>query len=228
LSFFNRPEGATRAEAFGGRQMKVIQGRALGTDRIRMFKRLYDWTLSLAESRHSTLALAGIAFAESSFFPLPPDLILLPMSLAKPQKAWFYAAVCTVASVVGGILGYAIGALLYDTLGAWIIQLYGYGPRIESLRAFYAQWGWAFILVKGLTPIPFKLVTIVSGLLGYNLPLFVLLAAITRGARFFLLAAAMNRYGDYFRVWLDKHFAWFVVILLAIIVFGFWAAVHLV
>ena len=193
-----------------------------------MFKRLYDWTLSLAESRHSTLALAGIAFAESSFFPLPPDLILLPMSLAKPQKAWFYAAVCTIASVLGGILGYAIGALLYDTLGHYIIQLYGYGARIDSLRAFYAQWGWAFILVKGLTPIPFKLVTIVSGLLAYNLPLFILLSIVTRGARFFLIAAAMNHYGDRMRVLLDKHFTWFVLILLAIIVFGFWAAAHLV
>lgn len=193
-----------------------------------MFKRLYDWTLSLAESRHSTLALAGIAFAESSFFPLPPDLILLPMSLAKPNKAWFYAAVCTAASVVGGMLGYAIGALLYDTIGQKIIALYGYGPRIGVLREFYAHWGWAFILVKGLTPIPFKLVTIVSGLLGYNLPLFILLSLITRGARFFLVAAAMNRYGDLVRVWMDKHFAWFIAILLAIIVFGFWAAAHLV
>ena len=96
------------------------------------------------------------------------------------------------------------------------------------MREFYAQWGWAFILVKGLTPIPFKLVTIVSGLLGYNFPLFVLLAAITRGARFFILAAAMNHFGDFFRVQLEKHFAVFVVTLLAIIVGGFWTAAHLV
>jgi membrane protein YqaA with SNARE-associated domain len=193
-----------------------------------MFKRLYDWTLSLAESRHSTLALAGIAFAESSFFPLPPDLVLLPMSLAKPQKAWFYAAVCTIASVAGGILGYFIGAALFDTLGQWIIKFYGYGPRIDALRDFYGQWGWAFILVKGLTPIPFKLVTIVSGLLGYSLPLFILLALITRGARFFIIAAAMNRFGDTFRGLLEKHFAAFVVILLVVVVAGFWAAAHLV
>jgi membrane protein YqaA with SNARE-associated domain len=193
-----------------------------------MFKRLYDWTLALAESRHSTLALAGIAFAESSFFPLPPDLILLPMSLARPAKAWFYAAVCTIASVTGGVLGYFIGAALYDSIGQYIIHLYGYGSRIDALREFYAHWGWAFILVKGLTPIPFKLVTIVSGLLGYNLPLFVLLAAITRGARFFLVAAAMTHFGDPMRVWLEKHFAWFVVTLLAIIVGGFWTAAHLV
>ena len=192
-----------------------------------MFRKIYDWTLSLAESRHSTLALAGIAFAESSFFPLPPDLILLPMSLARPAKAWFYASVCTLSSVAGAMLGYYIGAALYGTIGQYIIHLYGYGARIV-LREFYAHWGWAFILVKGLTPIPFKLVTIVSGLLGYNLPLFVLLALITRGARFFLVAAAMNRFGDHMRVWLEKHFAWFVMILLAIIVGGFWAAAHLV
>ncbi len=116
------------------------------------------------------------------------------MSLAKPAKAWFYAAVCTIASVTGGVLGYFIGAALYDTVGQYIIHLYGYGSRIDALREFYAHWGWAFILVKGLTPIPFKLVTIVSGLLGYNLPLFVLLALITRGARFFLVAAAMNSF----------------------------------
>jgi membrane protein YqaA with SNARE-associated domain len=193
-----------------------------------MFKKLYDWTISLAESKHSTWALAAIAFAESSFFPLPPDLILLPMSLAQPKKAWFYAGICTIASVLGGILGYMIGSLLYDSVGHWIIELYGYGPRIGVLREFYAHWGWAFILVKGLTPIPFKLVTIVSGLLGYNLPLFIVISLITRAARFFLVAAAMNRFGDTFRVWLDKHFAWFIVILLAIVVFGFWAAAHLV
>ena len=193
-----------------------------------MFKRLYDWTISLAESKHATWALAGVAFAESSFFPLPPDLILVPMSLAEPKRAWHYAAICTVASVLGGILGYYIGAALYDSVGQYIIKLYGYGPRIGALRDFYAQWGWAFILVKGVTPIPFKLVTIVSGLLGYNFPLFVGLSALTRGARFFILAAAMNRYGDFFRVWLEKHFAVFIVVLVLIVIGGFFAAAHLV
>ena len=193
-----------------------------------MFKKLYDWTISLAESKHSTLALAAIAFAESSFFPLPPDLILLPMSLAQPKKAWFYAGICTIASVLGGMLGYMIGSLLYDSVGHWIIELYGYGPRIATLRDFYAKWGWAFILVKGLTPIPFKLVTIVSGLLGYNFLAFVGLSAITRAARFFLLAAAMNHFGDFFRVKLEQHFAAFIVGLLVIVVGGFWMAAHMV
>jgi len=191
-----------------------------------MFKRLYDWTISLAESRHATWALAGIAFAESSFFPLPPDLILLPMSLAEPKKAWFYAGVCTVASVLGAMLGYYIGAALFDTLGHWIIQLYGYGPRIDSLREFYAKWGWAVILVKGLTPIPFKLVTITSGLLSYSLPLFVLLCFVTRGARFFALALLLKYYGEPIRDLLDKYFGWFLLVLLVVIVLGFWIATH--
>jgi membrane protein YqaA with SNARE-associated domain len=192
-----------------------------------MFKRLYHWTLSLAESPHATWALAAIAFAESSFFPLPPDLILVPMSLAKPKKALTYAAICTIASVAGGILGYAIGALLFDTIGHWLIQLYGYGQRVEALRTFYAEWGWAFILVKGLTPIPYKLVTIVSGLLGYNFLLFVLLSAITRGARFFILAGLLNRFGEPIKAALERHFAIFMILIVAIIIGGFWLAAHL-
>jgi len=189
-----------------------------------MFEKLYKWTISLAESRHATWALAGVAFAESSFFPLPPDLILLPMAVAQPKKAWLYAAVCTVASVLGGAVGYAIGSLLFDTIGQWIIHVYGYASKIDALRAFYAQWGWAFILVKGLTPIPYKLVTIVSGLLNYNFALFMLLSLITRGARFFILAAALNRFGDFFRHALEKHFGTFVIGLLAIVVLGFYLA----
>lgn len=192
-----------------------------------MFEKLYKWTISLANSRHSTWALAGIAFAESSIFPLPPDLILLPMSLAQPKKAWFYAAVCTAASVVGGAAGYAIGALLYDTLGQWIIHLYGYASKIEALRVFYAHWGWAFILIKGVTPIPFKIVTITSGLLAYSLPLFIIFSFITRGARFFILAALLNHYGAPINALLEKYFGIFLILLAVAIVLGFWVAAHL-
>lgn len=189
-----------------------------------MFKRLYHWTLSLAEKPKATYALAAVSFAESSIFPIPPDVLLAPMALAKPQKAWFYAAVCTVASVLGGIAGYAIGYLLYETVGLFLIKLYGYGDKVEALRVFYGEWGWAFILVKGLTPIPYKLVTIVSGLLEYNLFLFILLSAITRGARFFLLAAALNAWGDRIRALLDRHFGLFLGLILVFVVGGFWAA----
>lgn len=192
-----------------------------------MFKRLYHWTLSLAESPHATWALAAVAFAESSFFPLPPDIVLIPMALAKPRRALVYAAICTVASVLGGMVGYAIGALLFSTLGQWLIHIYGYGDKVEALQLFYKEWGWAFILVKGFTPIPFKLVTIVSGILGYSFPLFVLLSLITRGARFFLEAGLLNQFGDPIRDLLERHFVVFMGVILAMVVGGFWLAVHM-
>ena len=192
-----------------------------------MFKRLYHWILSISESPHAPFALAAIAFAESSFFPLPPDLILIPMSLAAPKRAWRYASICTVASVAGGMVGYGIGALLYDTLGQWLIHLYGYADRMAALKETYARWGALVILIKGFTPIPFKLVTIVSGLLGYNFAMFVALSFVTRGARFFILAGALNRFGDPLRIALERHFAVFLGAIAAVIVLGFWIAARM-
>jgi membrane protein YqaA with SNARE-associated domain len=193
-----------------------------------MFKGLYRWTLSLAESPRAPWALAGVSFAESSFFPVPPDVILVPMALAKPQAAWRYAAICTIASVLGGIVGYLIGALLFDTVGQWLIGIYGLGGKMEDARRLYDQYGAWFILFKGVTPIPYKLVTIVSGVLHYNFALFVLLSLITRGARFFLLAALLNRFGDQARALLDRHFGLFMVVIVVFIVLGFWIAARLV
>ena len=193
-----------------------------------MFKKLYDWTISLAESRHATWALAGIAFAESSIFPLPPDLILLPMSLAQPKRAWLYASVCTAASVLGGVLGYAIGALLYDSLGHWLITLYGLGDKVETFRASYAEWGAVIILLKGLTPIPYKLVTITSGFAGYNIWLFILFSIITRGGRFFFAAILLNRYGEWIRVRVEQHLALAVTGLAVVLVAGFIIAFRLI
>ena len=184
-------------------------------------KRLYRWTMGLAETRHAPLALGLIAFAESSFFPVPPDVILVPMSLAQPRRAWVYALICTVGSVAGALLGYAIGALLYGTVGHWLIHLYGYDARIAGLQAFFAQWGWAFILVKGLTPIPFKLVTIFCGLVSYNLPLFVALCAVTRGARFFVLAVLLTLFGEPIKRLLERYFGAFLIVLALTVVAGF-------
>ncbi|TDX63453.1 membrane protein YqaA with SNARE-associated domain [Methylosinus sp. sav-2] len=199
----------------------VSEGRFALRTGWKMIKKLYDWTMSLAGSRHAPFALGAIAFAESSFFPVPPDVILLPMSLAEPKRSWFYAGICTVASVAGGALGYAIGALFYDTIGLWLIDLYGYAAKMEALRAFYAQWGALFILVKGLTPIPYKLVTIVSGLMDYNFGLFLALSLVTRGLRFFILAAAINHFGDFLRDKLEAHFGLFIGGMAAIVVVGF-------
>jgi membrane protein YqaA with SNARE-associated domain/disulfide bond formation protein DsbB len=159
-----------------------------------MFKRLYHWTLSLAQSRRAPVALGVVSFAESSFFPIPPDVLLVPMALAKPQRAMSYATICTLTSVAGGMLGYVIGALLWDPWVQNIFVSLGWGGHVATIKAAYAQWGWAFILIKGLTPIPYKIVTILSGALDYNFALFVVLSIITRGARFFLLAGLMNTF----------------------------------
>jgi membrane protein YqaA with SNARE-associated domain len=186
-----------------------------------MLKRIYDWCVDAADKPYALWVLAAVSFAESSFFPVPPDVMLAPMSLARPKRAWVFAGVCTVASVLGGLLGYAIGALLYDTVGHWLIQLYGLGDKVETFREGYARWGSLIILIKGVTPIPYKLVTITSGFAGYNIVLFFLLSIITRGARFFAAAILFNRYGDWIRARVEKHLGLAVAILAAVLVLGF-------
>ena len=190
-----------------------------------MFNSLYPRLNALAQGPRAEGALAAIAFAESSFFPIPPDVLLAPMALAKPERAWRYALIATVASVIGGMLGYAIGAVLYDTIGQWLVNLYGYGAKMEALKQTYAQWGWLVILVKGLTPIPYKLVTIMSGLLGYNFPLFVALSVVTRGARFFLVAGALRWFGEPLRAAMERNFAAVLGGFAALVVAGFVVAI---
>lgn len=192
-----------------------------------MIKRLYDWTISLAGSRRAPYALGAVSFAESSFFPVPPDVMLLPMSLARPDRAWRYALICTVTSVLGGMLGYAIGALLYDSVGQWLIRFYGLGDKLEAFRALYQQYGHWIILIKGMTPIPYKLVTIASGLAAYDFFWFVVLSLVTRGARFFLLAGILNRYGVPIRSFVEKNLTLLAILLIVTIVGGFYAATHL-
>jgi membrane protein YqaA with SNARE-associated domain len=186
-----------------------------------MLRRLYDWTLALASRPAAPYALAAVSFAESSFFPVPPDAMLVPMVLARPDRAWFYALVTTAASVVGGLLGYAIGALLYDSIGQWLFKLYGLTESAETFRAAYAHYGHWVILLKGLTPIPYKLVTITSGFAGYDLFWFTVLSIITRGARFFVLAALLGRFGPAIKAVLDRHLNAVLGGLAATIVLGF-------
>ena len=186
-----------------------------------MLRRLYDWCIQAAEKKSATWILGGVSFAESSFFPVPPDVMLIPMSLARPDKAYHYAFICTLTSVAGGIVGYLIGALLYDSLGLLVIQLYGYGEKIEAFREMYRQWGAWIILLKGLTPIPYKLVTISSGFVGYNFFLFVLLSLVTRGARFYVLAFLLHRYGPWAREIIEKRLGLWTAIGAAALVGGF-------
>lgn len=193
-----------------------------------MLKRIYDWCIDAAHKPYALWIMGAVAFAESSFFPVPPDVMLIPMSLARPQRAWLYAALCTLTSVLGGLLGYAIGALLFDSVGHWLIQVYGLGDKVDAFRASYAEWGAVIILLKGLTPIPYKLVTITSGFAGYNLVLFILCSIVARGGRFFIVAILLNRYGDWIRVKIEKHLGLVVAIGAAVLVLGFVVAIKLI
>jgi membrane protein YqaA with SNARE-associated domain len=186
-----------------------------------MIKRVYDWCIDAAHKPYALWILAIVSFAESSFFPVPPDVMLVPMSLAQPKRAWVYAGVCTIASVIGGCLGYAIGALLYDSVGHWVIDFYHMGDKVEAFRESYARWGALIILLKGLTPIPYKLVTITSGFAGYNFWLFILFSIITRGARFFIEAVVLNRWGDWIRERIERHLTLWVILFLVVLVAGF-------
>src|SRR5271168_5478427 len=193
-----------------------------------MLRRIYDWCIDAAHKPYALWILAAVAFAESSFFPVPPDVMLIPMSLARPARAWLYASVCTATSVLGGLLGYAIGALLYDSIGHWLIEFYGLGGKVEAFRASYAQWGALIIIGKGLTPIPYKLVTITSGFAGFNIWLFILCSVIGRGMRFFIGAILLNRYGDVIRAEIEKRLGLWLTAFVLIIASGFVVAIKLI
>jgi membrane protein YqaA with SNARE-associated domain len=193
-----------------------------------MLRRIYNWCIDAAHKPYALWVMGAVAFAESSFFPVPPDVMLIPMSLARPQRAWLYAAICTATSVVGGMLGYMIGALLYDSIGHWLIEFYGLGGKVESFRESYAHWGAWIIIGKGLTPIPYKLVTITSGFAGYNIWLFVMCSIIARGGRFFVVAILLNRYGEWIRVRIEKHLGLWVALGAAVLVLGFFVAFRMI
>jgi membrane protein YqaA with SNARE-associated domain len=193
-----------------------------------MLRRIYDWCVAAADKPHALWVLGAVSFAESSFFPVPPDIMLLPMSLARPKRAWLFATLCTATSVAGGVLGYAIGAMLYDSVGHWLINLYVLGDKVEAFRAGYAEWGAWIILLKGLTPIPYKLVTITSGFAGYNIWLFVMCSIIARGGRFFAVAVLLNRYGDMIRAEVEKRLGLWVAVLVIVLALGFVVAFRMI
>jgi membrane protein YqaA with SNARE-associated domain len=192
-----------------------------------MLRRLYDWCIASAEKPHATWILGIVSFVESSFFPIPPDVMLIPMCLARPDRAWFYATVCTITSVAGGVLGYLIGSALYDPVGLWLIRFYGLTDKVEAFRDAYAHWGTWIILIKGVTPIPYKLVTIASGFAGYNFVMFVLLSFVARGMRFYFVAFLLNRYGAQARAILEERLEFWVGVAAVLLVGGIVAAVYL-
>ncbi len=192
-----------------------------------MLRRIYDWCIAAAHKPYASWVMGAVSFVESSFFPIPPDVMLIPMSLARPDRAFAYATLCTWTSVAGGLLGYAIGAVLYDSVGHWLIGLYGYGDKVEAFRQAYNQYGAWIILLKGVTPIPYKIVTITSGFAGYNIFLFVLFSIIARGMRFYVVAFLLSRYGPRARVVIEERLGLWVTIGAIVLVLGVIAALYL-
>jgi membrane protein YqaA with SNARE-associated domain len=193
-----------------------------------MLRKIYDWCIAAAEKPYAIWIMGAVSFMESSFLPVPPDIMLIPMSLARPDRAWRFATICTLTSVAGGMLGYFIGSALYESVGLWVIRLYGYGDKIEAFREGYAHYGALIILIKGVTPIPYKLVTIASGFAGYNFGAFVLLSLLTRGARFFAEAFLLVRYGPRARVMIEERLGLWVTVGALVLVGGVVAALYLV
>jgi membrane protein YqaA with SNARE-associated domain len=183
--------------------------------------RLYSRTLAVAAHRHAMAALALIAFAESSFLPLPPDILLVPMTLAQPRRAWLIAAVCTIASVAGGYVGYAIGYFLFDTIGLRVLEFYHMMDKYEAFKTAFAEWGAWIIVIKGLTPIPYKLVTIASGAAQFDLATFTLASLVSRSLRFFLLAALLWRFGEPIRNFIERRLMLVTSMIAAVLVGGF-------
>jgi membrane protein YqaA with SNARE-associated domain len=192
-----------------------------------MLNHFYARTLALAASRYAMAALALVAFAESSFFPLPPDLLLIPMILARPRRAFLLAAICTLASIAGGFLGYAIGYFLFDAIGRPILEFYHAMGRYDALKAAFAQWGVWIIIIKGLTPIPYKLVTIASGVAQFPIVPFALASLVSRSLRFFLLAALLWRFGEPVRDFIEQRLMLVTSLFAAALVGGFVALRYL-
>jgi membrane protein YqaA with SNARE-associated domain len=169
-----------------------------------MLRKLYARVMALAASPYAGWWLALIAFAEASFFPIPPDALLVPMALARPRSAWKFAAICTVASVAGGALGYLIGFAVFDQIAQPILRMYGYGAAYAAFQAKFQEYGMWIILIKGLTPIPYKIITIAAGAARFDFLLFMMASALTRGVRFFLVATLLHFYGDAVRDFIER------------------------
>jgi membrane protein YqaA with SNARE-associated domain len=186
-----------------------------------MLRALYDRVLALAAHRRAPAYLAAVSFAESSVFPIPPDAMLIPMCIARPERAYRYAAVCTAASVLGGVLGYLIGLYLFEALAEPVLRAYGYADALARFQGWYDRWGALVILIKGLTPIPYKIVTIASGAAHFSFAAFLAASVATRGARFFLLAFLLRRFGPPVRDFIERRLTLVTTGAAAGIVLGF-------
>ncbi|WP_380052233.1 YqaA family protein [Falsihalocynthiibacter sp. SS001] len=188
-----------------------------------MIRSLYNWTMSLAESRYALWALGLIAFAESSVFPIPPDVLMIPMIIARPNKAWVIAGVALIGSVLGALLGYYIGAGLFETVGRPVLEFYGKEHYFGEFRETYNQYGAWAVLVAGVTPFPFKVITILSGSTGLSLPIFIVASILARAIRFFLVAALLRAYGEPIRDFIERRLGLVFTVFMVLLIGGFYA-----
>ncbi len=169
-------------------------------------KRTYNWALEKAQHKNAKWYLSLISFAESSFFPIPPDILLIPMALASKAKALFYAFICTLFSVLGGILGYAIGYFFFNSVGIYIVEFYHLENSFNIFESYYKEFGILIVLGAGITPFPYKFITIASGVFGLNIFLFIIVSFIGRGLRFYLIAILLYFFGEKIKLIIDKYF----------------------
>ena len=196
-------------------------GAARGRSPLALLRRLYDWTLRWADTPYGTPALAALAFVESSVFPIPPDVLLIALSAARPRRAFSYAAVATVASVIGGLLGYLLGSLFMDTVGSAIVSFYHLGGQFAWVQAKYRETAFWAIFTAGLTPIPYKIFTLAAGAAKISLPVFLVASILGRGARFFGVAALLYYFGPTTRAWIDRYFDRLAILFVLLLVAGF-------
>jgi membrane protein YqaA with SNARE-associated domain len=193
-----------------------------------MLRRLYDWTMALAARPRAEWALAGVAFAESSFFPIPPDILLIPMVLARRAKAWRYAAIATASSVIGGLAGYLIGAFLFEEIGRPLLEFYGYTARFQEFANTYNEWGAWIVFAAGLTPFPYKVITIASGATGLDILVFMVASVAARGGRFFVVAALLYWIGPPVRAFIERRLGLVFTVFVVLLVGGFVVALYLI
>lgn len=186
-----------------------------------MIRALYDWVFKLAEHKRASWALSGVSFVESSFFPIPPDVLLIPMVLAKRHKWIFYATICTLASILGAFLGYYIGAVLYETIGKPILAFYGRENSFDQIAQWYNTWGGWGVLFAAITPFPYKVLTIFSGATGLNLATFFIVSVIGRGFRFFIVAGLLYLIGDPIREFIEKRLGLMFTLGMGLLIGGF-------
>ena len=186
-----------------------------------MLRWIYDWIMGLASRRNSIWVLAAVAFIESSVFPIPPDILLIPMVLAARDRAWRFAAVCTIASVLGGLLGYVIGMFIYESAGLPLLELYGYAEKFDEFSGRYNEWGAWIVFIAGLTPFPYKVITIASGVTELNLVVFTVASVLARGLRFFIVAALLWWLGPPVREIIEKRLGLVTIIFCVLLLGGF-------